>query len=178
MIDKNNIKVEIETSLGKIVVDLYEKLAPITAANFLRYVDEKRLDGASFFRLLTPENQADKECKIHVIQGGLKDESASLLPPITHENTQMTGCTHKNGTLSMARKAVGTATGSFFICIGAQPELDFAGDRQADGQGFAAFGQVVEGMNIALNIWQCGGSDEVVNEEIQILSARRLSVEP
>ena len=144
-----NPRVLIETELGDIQVEVYEEAAPVTASNFLRYVDEGRFAGAHFYRVVTMANQPDDSIKIEVIQGGLGfEESESRLPPIPHETTTVTGVLHTDGTLSMARNAPGTAASEFFICIGDQPALDFGGRRNPDGQGFAAFGRVVEGMDV------------------------------
>nr|MBI1231007.1 peptidylprolyl isomerase [Cytophagales bacterium] len=137
----------ISTELGEIAVELYPERAPLTVKNFLAYVENGAYTGSSFFRVCTPENEADREIKIEVIQGGNVSEELEL-PPITLETTEMTGLSHTNGVLSMARAEPNSATSSFFICIGDQPELDFAGKRNPDGQGFAAFGKVTSGMDV------------------------------
>jgi peptidyl-prolyl cis-trans isomerase A (cyclophilin A) len=141
----------IKTSLGNIQVELYPEKAPITAANFLKYVDQKLYDGTTFFRVCTPENERERTIKIEVIQGGDVQE-AKQYKPIAIETTQQTGIRHRDGTLSMARDTPNSATCSFFICIGDQPELDFAGNRNPDGQGFAAFGKVTKGMKVVRKI--------------------------
>jgi cyclophilin family peptidyl-prolyl cis-trans isomerase len=110
--------------------------------------------------------------KIEVVQGGLTDES-KYLAPIAHEPTSRTGLRHGNGTLSIARDAVGTGTaGAFFICIGDQPELDFGGKRNPDGQGFAAFGHVTSGMKLVRTIWssKTQGTSRVFRQGIDCLS--------
>jgi peptidyl-prolyl cis-trans isomerase A (cyclophilin A) len=143
----------VETELGNIEVELYVDKAPVTADNFLRYINENRLEGATFYRSVTMDNQPDNDVKIQVIQGGLKDENhPQALPPIEHETTEQTGILHLDGTISMARWGPGTATGEFFICVGKQPGLDFGGKRNPDGQGFAAFGRVVSGMDVVKKI--------------------------
>jgi peptidyl-prolyl cis-trans isomerase A (cyclophilin A) len=150
---RQNPKVLIKTSLGNIVIEIYEKKAPITAANFLRYVEESRFQGATFYRTVTLDNQPDNDMKIEVIQGGIKDDSYNLrLPAIKHETTDKTDVLHKDGVISMARNEPGTASSEFFICIGDQPELDFGGKRNPDGQGFAAFGRVISGMDVVRKI--------------------------
>lgn len=137
----------ISTELGDIEVELYPERAPVTVENFLAYVEKGSYTGSSFFRVCTPENEAEREIKIEVIQGGnVSDEL--LLPPITLETTAMTGLSHKDGILSMARSEPNSAQSNFFICIGDQPELDFGGKRNPDGQGFAAFGKVTSGMDV------------------------------
>lgn len=148
-----NPKVIIKTSRGDIEIAFYERQAPITAANFLRYVDEGRFKGATFYRTVRRDNQPDNDIKIEVIQGGLKDdEHPQSLPPIEHETTKKTGLLHNDGVISMARNEPGTASSEFFICIGDQPELDFGGKRNPDGQGFAAFGKVIRGMEVVRTI--------------------------
>ncbi|MEM6710554.1 MAG: peptidylprolyl isomerase [Pseudomonadota bacterium] len=137
--------VELRTALGTIVVELYPDRAPITVANFLRYVDGGHYDGASFYRTVRYANDRGSP-KIEVIQGGLGD--VVVFDPIAHEDTVQTGLTHSDGVISMARGAVGTASSEFFIVIGDQPGLDKGQRRNADGQGFAAFGRVVDGMAV------------------------------
>lgn len=137
----------IATELGDIKIELYPERAPITVENFLAYVESGAYTGSSFFRVCTPENEADREVKIEVIQGGDVPEKL-LLPPIPLETTHLTGLSHKNAVLSMARLEANSAQSNFFICIGDQPELDFGGKRHPDGQGFAAFGKVTTGMDV------------------------------
>lgn len=147
-------RVRIDTDAGEILVDVFGDKAPNTAANFLRYVNEKRYDGGAFYRVVTMRNQPTSPIKIEVIQGGIDGDSTKRLPPIAHEPNDKTGIKHLDGTISMARGAPGSASSEFFICINAQPELDFGGKRNADGQGFAAFGQVVKGMDVVRKIQQ------------------------
>jgi peptidyl-prolyl cis-trans isomerase A (cyclophilin A) len=150
---RRNPVVAIRTDLGDIKIEVYREKAPVTAGNFLRYVREERFRGASFYRTVTSGNQPDNQIKIEVIQGGLGEDPDSLaLPPIEHETTARTGVLHKDGTVSMARAEPGTAASEIFICIGDQPELDYGGRRNPDGQGFAAFGRVVEGMEVVRRI--------------------------
>jgi len=146
-----NPVVRIETSLGSIEVEIYEARAPVTARNFLRYVEAGLYDGTTFFRTVTPDNQPGDAVRIEVIQGGIVPEERRL-PPIEHETTEATGLRHLDGTVSMARFKPGSATSSFFICIGDQPELDYGGRRNPDLQGFAAFGAVLEGMDVVRRI--------------------------
>lgn len=147
-------KVQIETSKGNITVELYADKAPITVANFLRYVDEKRYDGGKFYRVVRMDNQTASPIKIEVIQGGLQNDSTKILPPIPQETTNKTGILHADGAISMARGKPESGASEFFICINAQPELDFGGKRNPDGQGFAAFGKVVKGMDVVRKIQQ------------------------
>jgi len=147
-------QVQIETSMGNITVELYADKAPVTVANFLRYVDEKRYDNGSFYRVVRMDNQATSPVKIEVIQGGVHDDSSKILPPIVQETTNKTGILHLDGTLSLARGKPESGAAEFFICINAQPELDFGGKRNPDGQGFAAFGKVTKGMKVVRKIQQ------------------------
>ena len=164
-----NPEVIIETELGDIQVEIYEDKCPVTAGNFLRYVDENRFEGATFYRTVTVDNQPDDDIKIQVIQGGIGGDTLNLrLPPIAHETTEQTGILHKEGTISMARLEPGTASSEFFICIGDQPELDFGGDRNPDGQGFAAFGRVVEGMDVVREIQAQPADGQWLSPEITI----------
>lgn len=148
-----NPKVTLRTESGNIIVEIFADRAPVTANNFLRYVDECRFTGAVFYRVVRMDNQPNNKIKIEVIQGGLFDDELSKgLPPIEHETTEITGILHKDGIISMARSTPGTASSEFFICIGDQPELDYNGKRNPDGQGFAAFGKVIEGMEVVIKI--------------------------
>ncbi len=178
-------KVKISTTKGNIVLELYAEKAPLTVANFLRYVDEKRYDGAKFYRVVRMDNQATSPVKIEVIQGGLQNDSTKMLPPIPQETTNKTGILHVDGAISMARGKPESGASEFFICINAQPELDFGGKRNPDGQGFAAFGKVIKGMEIVKKIQQgITGQDgptnaysnpmQLLKEPVIIKSARRV----
>jgi len=171
-------RVALETSLGIIIIELDEQNAPVTSANFLRYVDENRWIGAHFYRVVTMQNQPQNDIKIEVIQGGLGDLDSLRLPTIQHEPTNKTGILHKNGTFSMARTNPGTENSEFFICINDQPELDHGGMRNPDGMGFSAFGKVVEGMNVVLEIQklpQKNESGQYLKNSFPIYSIKRVS---
>lgn len=143
------IKVKIETTMGDIHVDLYADQAPITVSNLLRYIDGGHFNGGAFYRVVRMNNQAQNNIKIEVIQGGMSGNSdIGLFEPIKLERTNMTGIKHEDGTISMARGGPDTASSEFFICVNDQPSLDFGGMRNADGQGFAAFGKVTVGMEV------------------------------
>lgn len=145
----DTIKVKLETTMGNIHFDLYADKAPITVANFLKYIDAGSFNGGSFYRVVHMQNQEQNDVKIEVIQGGISTkENAKQFDPIPLERTRDTGLKHLDGTLSMGRYDPDTATSEFFICINEQPSLDFGGKRNPDGQGFAAFGQVTKGMDI------------------------------
>lgn len=168
-------RVLIKTELGDITVDIYEKDAPITAVNFLKYVDNNLFDGATFYRVVTMDNQPNNDVKIEVIQGGLGfGESEKRFPPIAHETTEKTGIKHKNGVISMARNKPGSASSEIFICINDQPELDFGGKRNPDRQGFAAFGKVIEGMDVVRKIQQQPAEGQMLNPKIKIYSITRI----
>jgi len=167
---KHHPRVLILTETGTIEVELYPDKAPVTTGNFIQYVKEERFKGATFYRTVTMQNQPDSKVKIQVIQGGLfEDEHPAMLPPIRHESTDETGILHRHGVISMARNEPGTATSEFFICIGDQPELDYEGKRNPDGAGFAAFGKVVDGMDVVESIHQAPASGQFLEPRIRIL---------
>ena len=139
-----------KTSKGDIIIELYNQIAPITVDNFLRHLDGGHYDGSSFYRTVTHQNDNGSPM-IEVIQGGLGDIDKPF-PAISHESTNITKLKHEDGTISMSRGEVNSATSDFFICIGSQQGLDFGGERNNDGQGFAAFGKVIEGMDIVRDI--------------------------
>ena len=147
---EDTVRINMSTSEGEIGIDLYVSKAPITAGNFLKLVDGGHMDGGSFYRVVTFENDNGNP-KIEVIQGGLGGASEGF-DTIDHESTEQTGILHTDGVISMARGGVGTASTEFFICIGDQPGLDHGQPRNADNQGFAAFGRVVSGMDVVRRI--------------------------
>jgi len=170
LVAADNPKVVIETEFGGITLELYKEKAPLTVANFLRYVKESRLKGATFYRIVRAGNQPVNPVKIAVIQGGIFDKiKGQSLPPIKHETTKQTGILHKDGVISMARLKPGTASSEFFICIGDQPELDFGGKRNPDLQGFAAFGKIIKGMDTALKIHKQPAKGQYLSPKIKII---------
>lgn len=171
------VRVLIQTELGDIEIEVNAKAAPATVANFLRYVDAGHYDGGRFHRTvkLNPDNQPNNTVKIEVIQAGVNlDKAKSGFDPIKLERTSLTGLLHKDGVISMARAAADTATSDFFICIGDQPELDFGGTRNADGQGFAVFGKVVKGMDVVKKIQQSVAEGQSLKPPIKIIRATRI----
>jgi peptidyl-prolyl cis-trans isomerase A (cyclophilin A) len=175
---RNPPQVLIQTELGEIEVEVDAERAPVTAENFLKYVDAGQYDGGRFHRAvkLKPDNQPDKQIKIEVIQAGVNPEKEKQgFPPIKLERTSVTGLKHKNGVISMARDGADTATSDFFICIGDQPELDFGGKRNPDGQGFAAFGRVVKGMDVARKIQQAPVVGQRLAPPVKIIKIKRIS---
>lgn len=173
--DARPVRVLIETEAGEIEAEIDTVRAPITAANFLKYVDGGLFDGGRFFRTVRPDNQVEKPVKIAVIQAAAsRDKRAQFFPPIPLERTSVTGIAHKDGTLSMARSTPDTARDSFSICVGDQPSLDFGGPRQPDGQGFAAFGRVVRGMDVVRKIQMGAAEGETLTPPVAILRIKRL----
>jgi peptidyl-prolyl cis-trans isomerase A (cyclophilin A) len=166
------VTVVIETSLGTINAEIDTVHAPLTAANFLKYVDAGYYNGGQFHRTVKPDNQPNNPVKIEVIQGGVKSGTPEL-QPIALERTSVTGILHHDGTISMARNGPDTATSDFFICIGDQPSLDFGGRRNSDGQGFAAFGSVVRGMDVVRKIQAAPAQEQNLMPPVRILKISR-----
>ncbi|MGI9543306.1 MAG: peptidylprolyl isomerase [Cyclobacteriaceae bacterium] len=168
----NDNKFLIETALGNIILEVYPEHAPVTVSNFKKYVDQSIFEGASFYRVVRMDNQPKDSIKIEVIQGDFTGKEY-YFPTIIHETTEITGLKHWDGTVSMGRFEVGSTAAEFFICIGDQPELDFNGRRNPDGQGFAAFGQVLEGMDVVRKI-QNGETDyQTLKKPIVIKGIRK-----
>jgi peptidyl-prolyl cis-trans isomerase A (cyclophilin A) len=168
-----NPEVIIKTDYGEIVVELFAGKAPVTVSNFLRYVDSMLFMNTSFYRVVRMDNQIRDSIKIEVIQGGRRDKEDMGFPPIRHETTSETGILHQNGVISMARSAPGSATSEFFICIGDQPELDFGGMRNKDGQGFAAFGRVTKGLDVVKKIHSLNAPGQYLEKPVRILNIER-----
>jgi peptidyl-prolyl cis-trans isomerase A (cyclophilin A) len=172
-----NPRVVVATSLGDIAADVYLDQAPVTATAFLKNVDDGIYnDGrAEFYRVVHMENQPDNPVRIEVVQGGVDretgDTSVSCIP---HETTAETGLTHLDGSLSMAREEPGTANTEFAICVGAQPELDYGGRRNPDGQGFAVFGRVTKGMEVVRRIQKQTETVQYLDRPVKITSIRRV----
>jgi peptidyl-prolyl cis-trans isomerase A (cyclophilin A) len=166
--------VVIETSMGTITAEIDSVRAPISAANFLKYVDAGGYNGGRFHRTVRADNQPRDSVKIDVIQGGARQDSTRVrFPAIELERTNVTGIKHLDGTLSMARAGPNTATSDFFICIGPQPALDFAGHRNLDGQGFAAFGRVLSGMDVVRAIQQSAANAQALTPPVSITRMTR-----
>jgi peptidyl-prolyl cis-trans isomerase A (cyclophilin A) len=147
------VPVIFETELGRITMEVDIVSAPITGENFLKYVDGRFYDGGIINRAVRPDNTTRHDVEIQVIQFQINPErTRDQFPPIPMERTSVTGLKHGNGALSMARSGPDTARASFSIVIGDQPEMDFGGRRNPDGQGFAVFGRVVEGMDVVTKI--------------------------
>jgi len=171
--------VALATPLGRIVIGLETKRAPITAANFLKYVDRRLYDGASFYRASRPPGSAADD--FGLVQGGLQNDPKKVLPPIAHESTLKTGLSHVDGTISMGRHAPGSAQADWFICLGDQTYLD-ADPQDPKTPGFAAFGRVTEGMEILKQVLvmpvdprkgEGAMKGEMLAKPVPILTARR-----
>ena len=170
------VRVALQTTAGPILLELEAQRAPKTTANFLRYVDQKRLDGTAFYRAVKVQPGYG------LVQGGVRYDPGRVLPSIPHEPTSITGLSHVDGTISMARAAPGTANGDFFICVGAMPSMDAHPGQPGDSQGFAAFGHVVEGMDIVRRMLDAPTSPtegqgvmkgQMLSPPIKIVAARR-----
>ncbi len=166
-------RVVIQTELGDIEVEVDSVRAPVTAANFLRYVDLGFYHVGRFHRTVREDNQPQQKVKIAVIQAGLDSLRVQEFPPIALERTRLTGLSHRDGTISMARDGPDSATSDFFICIGDQPELDSGGKRNPDGQGFAAFGRVVLGMDVVTRIHTAPAEEQALTPAVKILGIVR-----
>ena len=171
------VSIVMTTSEGPITLALEKERAPLTTANFLRYVDQKRLDGVTFYRAM--KLGADSG----LIQGGAQGEVKRLLPPVKHEPTSQTGLSHVDGTISLARFAPGSATADFFITVGPVLSLDANPAGSGDTAGFAAFGHVVEGMDVVKRILAAPTSPtagvgvmkgQMIAAPVKILTVRRV----
>lgn len=187
-----SISIRIETEYGTILADLFDDEAPITTTNFMHYVDEGLYDHGYFHRTVTAENNSNANLNltqseigsghapndtvsIQVIQASINaDREKDLDGPIPLERTSETGLQHLDGTLSMARMAPDSAVSDFFICINDQPELDFGGKRNPDGQGFAAFGRVTSGMDVVRTIQSQPARGQILDPAVTILRIERV----
>ena len=167
------VRVRVQTELGDIVLEVDTARAPNTAANFLRDLEAGHYDGGTFHRTVKMDNQPDSPVKIEVIQAGVNpDRAKEGFAPIPIERTSVTGLRHTDGAISMARGQPDSATSGWFVCINDQPSLDFGGGRNPDGQGFAAFGRVVQGMDVVRKIQRAPNTTaQVLTPPIKILKA-------
>ena len=176
-------KVRLVTSAGPIVLELEKVRAPLTTANFLRYVDQKRLDGTTFYRAL----KFPAQTPTGLVQGGVRGVAKRSLPAVAHEPTTRTGLSHDNGAISMARGAVGSAQGDFFIILGNLSTLDAnpaaTSDRKVDRDGYAVFGHVIEGLENVIKVLDAPTSPtagegamkgQMIEKPITIIAAKRL----
>jgi peptidyl-prolyl cis-trans isomerase A (cyclophilin A) len=168
-------QVRVETEAGSLTLEIDSVRAPLTARNFLRYVDAGLFAGGVFHRTVKLDNQPNNAVKIQVIQAGMDTtRRGEKFEPIPLERTGTTGLTHRDGVVSMARGGPDSATDGFFICIGDQPELDLGGKRNADGQGFAAFGRVLQGMDVVRAIQVAPADGQRLTPPVRILRVSRL----
>lgn len=176
------VKIVLTTELGPIELELDTKRAPITTRNFVRYVDQRRFDGITFYRAM---KLAWGEQPNGLIQAGTRGDPRRDLPPIAHETTDQTGILHKAGSISMARWAPGTARGDFSILLSDMPGLD-ADPKSADPEtraGYTAFGRVTAGMDIVRQIFDAPISPtlgegamrgQMIAKPVKVLTARRV----
>ena len=170
------VHVQIDTGLGPIVLEIEKQRAPITAANFLRYVDQKRLAGTTFYRSVKVQPGYG------LVQFGTSGDPKKTLPKIAHEPTSKTGLSHTDGAISMARAAPGTASGDFFIVVGNIPSMDADPAATGDNLGYAVFGHVTQGMDIVRTLMDAptkpGGPPEMQNQmlaaPVKVIGARRV----
>jgi peptidyl-prolyl cis-trans isomerase A (cyclophilin A) len=172
------VRVAIVTSEGRFVIELETARAPGTARNFLRYVDQRKLDGMKFYRVVKVQDQ------FGFIQFGADGVRTRILPPIPHEPNSKTGVLHKDGTISLARLAPGSGGSEFTIMVGDQPSFDADPAKPGDNLGYAAFGRVVEGREVILKIFDAPVSPtassrgsfkgEIPLKPVTIISARRV----
>lgn len=168
-----NPHIVIETEAGDIEIELYPDKAPLTAAAFLSYINAGYYKHSSFYRVLTDDNQPSNAPKANLVQGGIwktNYKKAVSLPGIPHEPTNKTSILHKDGVVSLARQAPGTATTEFFICIGDQPGFDYGGENNPDGQGYAAFGKVIKGMDIVTRIYNRKSYEQSFEPPVSIIN--------
>lgn len=174
--DENRPHVLIETSAGDIEVELYADKAPQSVRAFLSYIDSGFYRNSSFYRVLNDYNQPSDAPRSQVIQGGIwktNIRKAQQIPGIPHESTKQTGILHKNGVVSLARDKPGSAGTEFFICMGDQPGYDYGGENNPDGQGYAAIGRVINGMNIAWKIYERRADNQDFDPPISIYNIER-----
>lgn len=169
------VRVQFDTDAGTFVVEVDLARAPVSGANFLKYVDAGLYDGGRFHRTVRPDTETRLDVPIQVIQAAMaRARAAERLPAIPLERTGATGLKHVDGALSMARTDVAdSARDEFFICVGDQPLLDEGGKRSRDNQGFAVFGRVVSGMDVVRKIHQAPARGQSLAPAIGIVKAAR-----
>ena len=170
-----SLPVVIETMEGDIHLSLYPQKAPKSVAAFLSLVDKGVYKDARFYRVMNMDNQPSNAPKAEFVQGGIWGNGKKIkgLPTIPHETTAQTGIKHESGTISLARLEPGSADSEFFICIDDQPGLDYGGENNPDGQGYAAFGKVIKGMDVVRRIYQKPDSEQYLDKPVLILNIKR-----
>jgi peptidyl-prolyl cis-trans isomerase A (cyclophilin A) len=175
--ESRNTHIEIRTKIGNIEVELYQDKAPQTVRAILSYIDSGFYKDASFYRVLNMDNQPSDAPKAELIQGGLwnkKGARRDLTPGIPHESTRQTGVLHTDGVISLARQEPGSANTEFFICVGDQPGFNYGGENNPDGQGYAAFGKVVKGMDIVRRIYSMPEEEQYFDPVVPIYNIVKL----
>jgi peptidyl-prolyl cis-trans isomerase A (cyclophilin A) len=168
--------VVIQTGAGDIEIELYLREAPKTAGAFLSYVASGLYKNGSFYRVLNEDNQTTGSPVSNLIQGGIwktDHNKAVSLPGVPHETTRDTHILHTDGVISLARDSPGTGTTEFFICVGNQPGFDFGGENNPDGQGYAAFGKVVSGMDVVRTLYARPENNQTFTPQIPIYNIVR-----
>lgn len=170
-----SISLVIKTLEGDIHISIYPDKAPQSCKAFLDLVDKGVYTDASFYRVMNMDNQSSDAPKAEFVQGGIwaNKNKTGKLPLVPHEPTNITGILHKTGTISLARNEPGTADSEFFICMDDQPGLDFGGENNPDGQGYAAFGVVTRGMNIVRKIYSKPDTDQYLVKPVLITGIER-----
>ncbi len=169
------VRVSVQTAMGDVELQLDARAAPRTVRNFLHYVEAGWYSDGVFFRTVTLANQPTNSVKIAVVQAQANPKRTNeFLAPIVLERTRDTGLKHLDGAVSMARMGPDTAQDHFFLCIGDQPELDFGGKRNPDGQGFAVFGKVTRGMDVVRRIHALESEGQLIRNPVRIQGAIRL----
>ncbi len=172
------IRIRMITGEGDLILELATGQAPLTTANFLRYMDTGRYDRSSIYRAVKAPGAPD----YGLVQGGARMLAGKQIPPVAHESTTQTGLRHTDGVISLAREAPGTGTSDFFICVGDAPYLDANPAAPGDNLGYAAFGRIVEGMDIVRRILNLPTSDvaevpsmrgQMLARPVPILTTRR-----
>lgn len=170
-----SVPLVIKTMEGNIYISVYPEKAPVSSKAFLDLVDKGLYRDASFYRVMNIYNQPSDAYKAEFVQGGLwlKKDARKDIPMIPHETTAQTGILHETGTISFARNGPGTATAEFFICVDDQPGLDYGGENNPDGQGYAAFGKVTRGMDVVHRIYEKPDTRQMLHKPVVILNIER-----
>ncbi len=173
---KKEPQVKVETKYGDIIIELYPAKAPKTVAAFLVNVDAGNYKNTSFYRILSDDNQPSNAPKANLIQGGMwktKYQLSTTIRRVQHETTKQTGLLHTNGVVSLARLEPGTGSTEFFICVGDQHGFDYGGANNSDGQGYAAFGKVIKGMDVVRSIYNAPESEQSFEPPVAIYDIKR-----
>lgn len=158
-----------DSEYGEVVIEMRPDRAPKTCQYFAELAAANTFDSASVFRIVTGSGlQAEDDCPINIVQFGPDKRFDRPRHSMVHEDTELTGLSHQKWTVSAARFDLGELYGSFFICLQDQPELDFGGRRQPDGQGFAAFGKVIDGFDALERIFELAEKSELLSNEIPV----------